>query len=951
MSSAGSGEGDGADQLSTAEIAHARTARLDVDRDADDDLRHAALKAEVQGRLLGVAVDAARIGRYAILKLLGEGGMGTVFAAYDDQLDRRVALKLLKTADGSDARLRMLREAQALARLSHPNVVPVFEVGEHGEQLFVAMEYVKGVTMKRWRDDGEHTWREVLEKYAQAGRGLAAAHAAGLVHRDFKPHNAVVGDDGRVRVLDFGLAAKQGALDITAHGSLMLPSPRHDALDSPLTESGAIMGTPAYMPPEQFMGGEVDPRGDQFSFCVSLWEALYRARPFEGSNATELFTRIAQGKLVEPRVTDVPAAIRPILQRGLRPDAAERWPDMAALLSALDGWELRARTRRRVAGVAAVSVVAACLFGWRQYDQAQRLAACTEAGESIAEAWNDTTRQAVRQGVLATGVSYAPVTADNVMPWLDAQADAWREARTQVCVDTNIHRTWTADLHDRALWCLDERRLQLEAVVEALTHADARIVQKSVSVASVLARVENCRDSAMLARLTAPPSESREPIRAVRSEIYRAFALSEPLAGLEAARAARHKAEVLAWPPLLASAELVLGSRLTESGAVEEAERVLEDAYFRAEAAGAHEISASASDGLVFLVGYQLARLDDGLRWWRLAELALSSLGDDGQTTRTAAHLSALASAYAANGDPTKAKPLHARALAIFENVLGRRHPHVAVSLMNLANAHAALGEFTEARALLERSVSILETAFGPGHPSLAKGLTNLGNVYNGLGRDADAKVAYERALVISEAALGPEHPDVASLLENLGDHHTRLAEYAEAMALLERSLGVRERALGVDHPDVARSLESLASVLLHTGDYAKAIVLGERALATAEKALGHAHPDLSGALIVLAQAALATDRPFDAITLAERALALGGDGGVRGRAAAEALYALARALWDAPQDRGRDRDRAIVVGRQARDGFREWGEGSNDRVVEVERWLNERDPVHSPPK
>ena len=328
----------------------ATTAAGDRLAPSSDELQHAALKALVKSKMFATSRtdEAPRIGRYAVLKILGEGGMGAVYACFDERLDRRVALKLVKGAATEESRRRMLREAQAMAKLSHPNVVPVFEVGEHDGALFVAMEYVHGMTLARWQTEEKPGWRDVLEKYVQAGRGLAAAHAAGLVHRDFKPHNAVVGADGRVRVLDFGLAFRQGHRLVFDEDSTIAPRPADAVLDTPLTETGTVMGTPAYMAPEQFLGGAVDARSDQFSLCVALWEGLFGARPFEGKNPAELFAKSAEGRVVEPGRTEVPAAIIATLLRGLRPDAGERWPDLSALLVRLEataGAARRAKVR------------------------------------------------------------------------------------------------------------------------------------------------------------------------------------------------------------------------------------------------------------------------------------------------------------------------------------------------------------------------------------------------------------------------------------------------------------------------------------------------------------------------------------------------------------------------------------------------------------------------------
>lgn len=382
-----------------------------------DALRDAAERASVKAKLFGSprAADAAMVGRYAILKVLGEGGMGTVYACFDDQLDRRVALKLLKGPESEDARKRMLREAQAMAKLSHPNVVPVFEVGEHEGQLFVAMEYVRGQTLARWQSEEERDWKDVLEKYLQAGRGLEAAHAEGLVHRDFKPHNAVVGTEGRVRVLDFGLAAKHGDKAVTQTHSTIIPRAKDAALDTPLTETGTVMGTPAYMPPEQFMSGTVDARSDQFSFCVALWEGLYGLRPFEGKTTAELFTKVAQGKFTESPRRHVPAVIRTALERGLKSTADERWPDMATLLRELEATS--SRGRRRTIGIVAllgVSLVLALVYvvARSRHNAAQQIHASEQRAEEADATAEQATALAVEKTAMADRAEFDRAAAE-----------------------------------------------------------------------------------------------------------------------------------------------------------------------------------------------------------------------------------------------------------------------------------------------------------------------------------------------------------------------------------------------------------------------------------------------------------------------------------------------------------------------------------------------------------
>jgi serine/threonine protein kinase len=274
----------------------------------------------------------ARVGRYVIIEAVGAGAMGTVYAAYDPDLDRRVALKLLRShRDDEQLRARLSREAKAMARLSHPHVVTVFDVGSVGPQLFVAMEFIGGGTLRQWLARRPRGWYEVLWVFLRAGRGLGCAHAAGLVHRDFKPDNVLVGEDGRVCVTDFGLARSQ-----RDEGHSHEPRTCDDLLDATITRTGARVGTPAYMAPEQFRGEPAHPRADVFSFCVALHEALYGKRPFEGNNIRDLRSATALGHVRPPPADSaVPPALHRVLLTGLKASALER-PEMDELLRALE---------------------------------------------------------------------------------------------------------------------------------------------------------------------------------------------------------------------------------------------------------------------------------------------------------------------------------------------------------------------------------------------------------------------------------------------------------------------------------------------------------------------------------------------------------------------------------------------------------------------------------------
>jgi len=305
-----------------------------------------------------------RIGRFTLLEFVGRGGMGVLYAvAHDKQLDRRVVLKLLGRPSAPELRARLQRDARALARLNHPNVVPVFEVGEHEGQLFIVMEFVRGITFRRWIAESKPDLPRILETCLQAGRGLAAAHEAGLVHRDFKPEAMLVDEDGRVRVLDFGLAIRDTDMRSTGPvGPDRLPTRQEgNVFDTLLTLTGSILGTPAYMAPEQMLGESADHRADQFAFCIVLWEALCGERPFPGDNVSQLVQKVVDGKVrPPPRDSAMPPWLRPVLERGLSRRSAHRWDSMEALLVTIErgGVERRHRWSRALGG-ALVAVGAA----------------------------------------------------------------------------------------------------------------------------------------------------------------------------------------------------------------------------------------------------------------------------------------------------------------------------------------------------------------------------------------------------------------------------------------------------------------------------------------------------------------------------------------------------------------------------------------------------------------
>ncbi|MFO0632208.1 MAG: serine/threonine-protein kinase [Nannocystaceae bacterium] len=350
-------------------------------------LADALVLAQVEATLLGEAAPV-RLGRYRIERDLGAGGMGRLVLAFDPDLQRHVALKLVAPplASSAEARRRIVAEARAMARLSEPHVAQVYEVGELDGQVFVAMEFVDGHDLRQWLAAAPRRWSQVLALFLQAGAGLAAAHDVGITHRDFKPENVMVDQHGRARVIDFGLA-----------GAAADPRAEPAAGGVGLTRTGAFVGTPGYMPPEQWDGELVDARADQFAFCVALFEALVGARPFDAATPERLREALRGGPTPAwPRA--VPRWILAPLLRGLQAEPAARWSDLRALLRALDP----GRRRRRTTAVATMGAGAGllALAAFAAHDP------CRDAGAAISSAWDAQQRASVRAAARAADAGW-----------------------------------------------------------------------------------------------------------------------------------------------------------------------------------------------------------------------------------------------------------------------------------------------------------------------------------------------------------------------------------------------------------------------------------------------------------------------------------------------------------------------------------------------------------------
>ncbi len=954
----------------------------------------AATMPDVSGAPVRALQRGELLGRYVIMSRLGAGAMGVVYAAYDPELDRKIAIKVIQTrrVGDAEARTRMLREAQALAKLAHPNVVAIYDVGVRGAQLWLAMEFVSGATLGDWLRARPRGWREVVGVIAEAGRGLTAAHAAGILHRDVKPENLMVADDGRARVMDFGLARgdevkpREDGRDALAmdegrateraadESDAMLQSASVQALSVELTRQGAVMGTPAYMAPEQLIGAQVDARADVFSLCVTLWEALYGERPFAGETLAALSMNVVAGIRRDPPRGRAPSWIRRVCERGLEADAARRWPDMTAFVRALEGGQSRSRRRRALAAFACLAAITLVVVVGRAWAHARRVADC----ERVAEIdWSEERRDAFRRALLDSGISFAASTVERLLPRLDQYAREWSDARVSLCMGEESSEVPRAQLE----WCLEDRRERFVALRDVLMSPDIHALGRAIIMAAELPEVRACSDATLMQQLPTPPAEQRASSVALQSDLYRAEALVYAGAYEEGAGALsllEARVQSLRWPPLRVRLGLIQGYLLYKTGELEEAERALEDVYFEAAALDDVATQAKAVRALCDVVSAR-GRPADALRWTRFFNVAVEDLGGRGEpliegmlVARAAAYhrlgdfdaaerdleealarLSAdrgadhpklsdirdsLATLAIARGDYPKARAQLERSLEKNTALLGADHPHVATIYNSLATVAMFMNDYETARGRFLRVLEIRIAVTGPRSVSVGESYANLAVAEMQLGELARARATMQRALELLIEGHGARHPAVAHAHDNLGNIERSLGEYAQARASFERALELREELLKPEHPHLATTLGNLGEELVRAGEHAAARPLFERALKISEKVFGAGHSRTGYAQRGLAEVALAEGRPEEALRRVALAIAARRESAELERA--EALFTRARILWETPARRGEalaDAGRAIEL-------FLGSGASGAHALAEAEAWRRERE-------
>jgi eukaryotic-like serine/threonine-protein kinase len=881
-----------------------------------DPIEAERVRAEVRFRLFGGTAPTLRVGRFEIGDRLGAGGMGVVYAGRDPDLARPVALKVL--FGGGDLR----REAQALAKLRHPNVVSVHEIGTWQGLPFVAMELVEGVTLREWVTKSKRSIAEITAVFAGAGRGLAAAHAAGLVHRDFKLDNVLVDREGQARVVDFGLAHP------TADGVAIERSTRLDAKGTTVTAAG----TPAYMAPEVLAGEPATAQSDQFSFGVALYEALAGKRPYE---ARDIGGLIAAATKTPPRIPGVPSLVTAMIERSLSPHPADRYPDLGPMIVGLAPRGGGGGSGKWILAVAAVGIAVVVAIIVLTRPAPEQVVDCEHAGSTLGR--EVATKLPAIKAAFDKVEPRSP-TAVFVEGELVEYGERWGAGSVAACkADTpealKVLRTN----------CLDDRRRQLFALIAQLSQADAKTIERAPQMISALPAIESCADTSLLAERLPLPQDPAIVTRITAARDRLATARAQFLAGKGPdAKAALDKLgpeiDAIGYAPLTAESQLLFGNITGAANELAIAQPALERAY-REGLAGRHDpVAAEAAMRLAHLLGHVKAKPEDGRPWIANAEALLRRIG--GTERELDAQLrNVIGNIEQAEGHYDLAIAAFDKAEQAWRDTPGEHHLDLAQTLHNGGNARMLAGKSTAALAKLREAKAMLEKHLPAGHPYI--GMTTaaltgalrdlglykdalpidealveaavakhgkdhvevafargaLGNDLRGLARYTEAIAQLEQAGAIFAATFGPDHPTAASTDSNVGAALTGAAQYDEADKRLKKALAGKEKR-GPKHPSLISTLDNLGTNELRRGRAAAAKPYFERSLAIGEEALGKESSDVALTVASLGEATLALGDAAGAKVLLERSLALRPKP-VAAWELAPTKLALGRALWE----------------------------------------------------
>jgi serine/threonine protein kinase/tetratricopeptide (TPR) repeat protein len=863
------------------------------------------------GVMAGPAQAAETIGPYTLLEQLGEGGMGAVYTAYDPELDRKVALKLLRSTDEDSEstaqfQARLRREARAMARLDSPNVVAVHDVGRYEDRVYLVMDRVDGSTLKEWLAERPRGWHEVLDAFLQAARGLAAAHAQGLVHRDFKPSNVLVGKDGRVRVTDFGLARRVGPVEAPDRAtSLSGDSIPAAELSSSVSRGGSVRGTPRYMAPEQVMAQAVSPWTDQFSFCVALYEALLGEppfnRPFDSPNPPQL-------RNVRGNRGRVPRFVRRALMRGLSIAPERRFESMSALVAALSK-----NPARRVAIVLLSAAVVALIAATAAISVRQSrlsLAGCTDTGHDLAGIWDDEERRAVRASFASADPSSAATKSQAVIQTLDAYAASWTELRGTACA-----RAASLEGDETALFelsCLGREKSDLQTLVGVLAHADAGLATNAGNTVNLLQPPRRCTEGPVLASLPKPPTDPK--VRVEVEQLRKALFVARVEAWTGNPKEASHalgpiidRSRVLHYRPLEAEALAALSYSQGIEGSLVLSQATWVKAEITAEAAGDDELATIAASSLAERAS-ERGRFDDAQQWLDRAESLVERLGGDRMAE---GHYEGAVTAVGMQmGKPDEEVLRHAeRSYQLLSQVYGPDDVRSWHYLAKLAYIEARAQRYEEADTKLQTALKEIGRMAGEATLLTYLGQAIVTSVYSGHVDEAEQSLAVGNKL----SALYPDQANVwiAAIFFGEAILRDQQARPDEAIAAARQAQAMTLQTAGADSTLYRQCLWIEGDALNLEHRYGEARSVLGRALEAFDK---YETPDADGpveALRSMAVAEIGLGHPLEAIPLVERALALeGGHHAFSGQLAA-LRFTLARALVASKGDAERARDLA----------------------------------------
>jgi eukaryotic-like serine/threonine-protein kinase len=856
-----------------------------------------------------------RVGRYLILELLGTGGMGHVHKAFDPVLERNVALKLVRQDRApvatEEVKARLLREGRAIAQLNHPNIVSIFDMGVERDEVFVAMELVEGGSLKRWLTTVPRTWRAVLAVYLDAGRGLAAAHRAGLVHRDFKPENVLIGSDGRVRVSDFGLSTS------ISRAPLAITMPETDPTDERLTQTGALLGTPAYMAPEQWAGRQADALSDQFSFCLALWEGVFGCRPFEQGKGRPTW------RWVEPPKNEVPPSLKKALERGLSVDPRQRFPSMEALVSAL---EPRRRTRALWL-TAPLVVLGLAGLAWQSTPR------CTGA-KALAEAvWNPKVLKTLEH-VLST----EPAIAGLVRERLDAYVSGWTSMHTEACEASRVRGEQSDQVLTLRMTCLERRRVEVRELLGVLVASKPDQTRAATEAVNSLTPLELCANIEGLLANVPPPTthETQKLVDTIRDELARARALLDLGRYEEAATLASHAttaARSSEYSQVLAEALTLEGQLGERRGDLKEAEKLLLEALGVSEAARHDVVRAEATIALMLVLGVRQARSAEAATWDALAQGALSRVG--GSPWLEARLFQTRGLIRYAEGKLPEAIELQRKAADTYAR-LDREGIQRALALNELGAAYRGARDAPHALAAYHEALDILRRRLGEESDSVAASRNGLANTLMLEGRLDEAKRLYVAVLEVFEKRLGPKHFRTVTGYNNLGVVLAEQERYAEALPWFEKVVAARD-AQAAD-PKAADAHANLGMLLLELDRLDDAQAEFERARVLLQGVPAD-HFSNAEPLLGLATLALERRKGSEAERFLQRALQLcEGKQGFRFESTrARAQFLTARLLTEVKGQR----IEGLELARTVKKTFEELGASRFRRdVSNIEKWL-----------